>query len=60
MGLLLVIAEGSGPGINLLNGGANPSQHLMKLGTSLSDMITVYIPDRHGHGLSGLSAKIIV
>jgi pimeloyl-ACP methyl ester carboxylesterase len=44
---------GSGPGIILLHGGVNASQHLMKLGTSLLDEFTVYIPDRRGRGLSG-------
>jgi len=44
---------GSGPGIILLHGGVNASQHLMKLGTLLSDEFTVYIPDRRGRGLSG-------
>lgn len=44
---------GSGPGIILMHGGANASQHLMKLGAALSDAFTVYIPDRRGRGLSG-------
>ncbi|WP_424354945.1 alpha/beta fold hydrolase [Methanobacterium sp. MBAC-LM] len=44
---------GSGPGIILLHGGVNASQHLMKLGTLLSDDFTVYIPDRRGRGMSG-------
>jgi pimeloyl-ACP methyl ester carboxylesterase len=44
---------GSGPGIILLHGGINASQHLMKLGTLLSDEFTVYIPDRRGRGMSG-------
>lgn len=44
---------GSGPGIILLHGGINASQHLMKLGTLLSDEFTAYIPDRRGRGLSG-------
>lgn len=44
---------GSGPGIILLHGGVNASQHLMKLGTLLSDEFTVYIPDRRGRGMSG-------
>ncbi len=44
---------GSGPGIILLHGGINASQHLMKLGTLLSDRFTVYIPDRRGRGMSG-------
>jgi pimeloyl-ACP methyl ester carboxylesterase len=45
---------GSGPGIVLLHGGVNASQHLMKLGTALSDSFTIYIPDRRGRGMSGL------
>ena len=44
---------GSGPSIILLHGGVNASQHLMKLGTLLSDEFTVYIPDRRGRGMSG-------
>jgi len=44
---------GKGPGIILLHGGINASQHLMKLGTLLSDEFTVYIPDRRGRGMSG-------
>ena len=44
---------GSGPGIILLHGGVNASQHLMKLGTMLSDEFEVYIPDRRGRGMSG-------
>jgi pimeloyl-ACP methyl ester carboxylesterase len=44
---------GSGPGIILLHGGINASQHFMKLGTLLSDEFTVYIPDRRGRGMSG-------
>ena len=44
---------GNGPGIILLHGGVNASQHLMKLGTLLSDEFTVYIPDRRGRGMSG-------
>ena len=44
---------GSGPGIILMHGGANASQHFMTLGIALSDVFTVYIPDRRGRGLSG-------
>lgn len=44
---------GNGPGIILLHGGINASQHLMKLAKLLSDEFTVYIPDRRGRGLSG-------
>ena len=44
---------GNGHGIILLHGGVNASQHLMKLGTALSNEFTVYIPDRRGRGMSG-------
>lgn len=44
---------GSGPGLLLLHGGINASQHMMKLGTALADTFTVYIPDRRGRGMSG-------
>lgn len=44
---------GSGPSVILLHGGINASQHMMKLGTLLSDEFTVYIPDRRGRGMSG-------
>jgi len=44
---------GNGPGIILLHGGANSSQHFMELGNCLSRDFTVYLPDRRGRGLSG-------
>jgi len=44
---------GSGPGVVLLHGGANASQHLMRLGSALARTFAVYIPDRRGRGLSG-------
>jgi pimeloyl-ACP methyl ester carboxylesterase len=44
---------GCGPGVIILHGGFNTSQHMMKLGAALSDEFTVYIPDRRGRGLSG-------
>jgi pimeloyl-ACP methyl ester carboxylesterase len=44
---------GSGPGVIILHGGGLASQHFMTLGTALSDMFTVYIPDRRGRGMSG-------
>ncbi len=44
---------GSGPGVILMHGGANASQHFMTLGSELADNFTVYIPDRRGRGLSG-------
>lgn len=44
---------GSGPGLILLHGGISSSQYFMKLGYSLAEDFTVYIPDRRGRGLSG-------
>ncbi|UTB32123.1 MAG: alpha/beta hydrolase [Methanobacterium sp. ERen5] len=44
---------GNGPGLVLLHGGTNSSQHFMELGDCLSKDFTVYIPDRRGRGLSG-------
>src|SRR5215207_4851102 len=44
---------GQGPSVILLHGGANASQHMMKLGRALSDAFTVYLPDRRGRGMSG-------
>lgn len=44
---------GSCPGIIIMHGGVNASQHFMTLGTALSDTFIVYIPDRRGRGLSG-------
>jgi pimeloyl-ACP methyl ester carboxylesterase len=44
---------GHGPGIILVHGGMGASQHFMNLASALSDMFTLYIPDRRGRGLSG-------
>lgn len=44
---------GSGPGLLLLHGGFQASQHYMRLAESLANVCTVYIPDRRGRGLSG-------
>src|SRR5262245_8473224 len=44
---------GAGPGVILLHGGMEASQHLMTLATILSSAFTVYVPDRRGRGLSG-------
>lgn len=44
---------GAGPGVVLLHGGVNGSQHLMTLGAALAVDFTVHIPDRRGRGLSG-------
>lgn len=44
---------GSGPGLILVHGAMQASQHYMRLATALSDAFTVYVPDRRGRGLSG-------
>ena len=44
---------GSGPGLILMHGDIGASQHFMGLANELSDLFTVYIPDRRGRGLSG-------
>jgi pimeloyl-ACP methyl ester carboxylesterase len=44
---------GRGPSVILLHGGANASQHMMRLGRALADAFTVYLPDRRGRGMSG-------
>ncbi len=44
---------GSGPGMLLLPGGMQASQHYMRLATALADTLTVYVVDRRGRGLSG-------
>jgi pimeloyl-ACP methyl ester carboxylesterase len=44
---------GRGPGVILLHGGVNASQHMLKLGRALADAFTVYLPDRRGRGMSG-------
>jgi pimeloyl-ACP methyl ester carboxylesterase len=44
---------GQGPGVILLHGGVNASQHMMKLGRALADAFTIYLPDRRGRGMSG-------
>lgn len=44
---------GQGPSVILLHGGVNASQHMMRLGRSLADAFTVYLPDRRGRGMSG-------
>src|SRR5215217_9196004 len=44
---------GRGPGVILLHGAVNASQHMMKLGCALADAFTVYLPDRRGRGMSG-------
>ncbi len=45
--------KGLGPGMLLLPGGMQASQHYMRLATALSDALTVYVVDRRGRGLSG-------
>src|SRR5262249_17696149 len=44
---------GHGPGLLLLHGGMKSSQDLLKLGGTLYETFTVYVPDRRGRGLSG-------
>jgi len=44
---------GVGPGVIVLHGGMNSSQHMLKLGRGLADAFTVYLPDRRGRGMSG-------
>jgi pimeloyl-ACP methyl ester carboxylesterase len=44
---------GSGPGLILVRGGLQTSQNFTKLAAALSDVFTVYVPDRRGRGLSG-------
>jgi len=44
---------GEGPGVILVHGGMEASQHLMKLAATLSDGFMVYVPDRRGRGMSG-------
>ena len=44
---------GNGPGLILLHGGMQASQHYMRLAAALSDAFTVYVPDRRGRGMSG-------
>ncbi len=44
---------GSGPGMLLLPGGMQASQHYMRLATALADTLRVYVVDRRGRGLSG-------
>ena len=44
---------GRGPGLILAHGGMQGSQNFTKLATALSDVFTLYVPDRRGRGLSG-------
>ena len=44
---------GHGPGVVVLHGTAESSQSHMELAAALSDVYTVYLPDRRGRGLSG-------
>src|SRR4051795_9039682 len=44
---------GRGPGLVLLHGGENASQHRLKLARALADAFTLYLPDRRGRGMSG-------
>jgi pimeloyl-ACP methyl ester carboxylesterase len=45
--------RGHGPGLILVHGGMQASQHFTKLAAALSNEFTVYVPDRRGRGLSG-------
>ncbi|MFI6920600.1 alpha/beta fold hydrolase [Nonomuraea spiralis] len=45
--------RGRGPGLILVHGGMQASQHFAKLAAALSTDFTVYVPDRRGRGLSG-------
>lgn len=49
---------GNGPGLLLLHGGFQASQHYMRLATALADAFTVYVPDRRGRGLSGPAGEL--
>jgi pimeloyl-ACP methyl ester carboxylesterase len=44
---------GEGPRIVLMHGAMMSSHNLIRLGTALSGDFTIYIPDRHGRGMSG-------
>src|SRR4051812_709754 len=44
---------GRGPGLVLLHGGVNASQHMLKLARALADAFTLVLPDRRGRGMSG-------
>jgi len=44
---------GSGPGLLILHGGVQASQHYMRLAAALADAFTVFLSDRRGRGLSG-------
>jgi pimeloyl-ACP methyl ester carboxylesterase len=48
---------GKGPGVILIHGGMEASQHFMQLATLLADSFTVAIPDRRGRGMSGPFAE---
>jgi pimeloyl-ACP methyl ester carboxylesterase len=44
---------GRGPALVLVHGGLQSSGSFTQLGEALSDVFTIYIPDRRGRGLSG-------
>jgi pimeloyl-ACP methyl ester carboxylesterase len=44
---------GRGPGLVLVQGTMGTAHHFMQLAEELSDMFTVYTPDRRGRGMSG-------
>ena len=51
---------GDGPGVVLVHDGAQSSQNLMTLAAALSDLFTIYVPDRRGRGMSARAARITV
>jgi len=44
---------GHGPGVVLLHGSMESAQSHMQLAKALADALTVYLPERRGHNLSG-------
>lgn len=44
---------GTGPGLVLIHGAMNAARDLADLASLLSDLFTVYVPDRRGRGMSG-------
>lgn len=44
---------GHGPGVVVVHGAMESAQSHMQLAEALADMLTVYLPDRRGRGLSG-------
>src|SRR2546423_1594204 len=44
---------GNGPAVILLHGAMESAQSHMQVAEALADRFTIYLPDRHGRGLSG-------